>query len=61
MIQALKSLFENPARDCPESESRGLNLAAAALLVETARANFHQDDVEIQKMMEEEFHAVRKN
>ena len=52
MIQALKSLFENPARDCPESESRGLNLAAAALLVETAIANFHQDDVEIQKMME---------
>jgi len=50
MIQVLKSLFENPQRDCEESQRRGLHLAAAALLIETARADFTQDAVEQVKL-----------
>jgi uncharacterized tellurite resistance protein B-like protein len=50
MIQVLKSLFENPQRDCEESQRRGLNLAAAALLIETARADFTQDAAEQLKL-----------
>lgn len=52
MIQVLKSLFENPERDCEESQRRGLHLAAAALLIETARADFVQDEAEVLKMTE---------
>ena len=46
MIQVLKSLFENPQRDCAEAQRRGLHLAAAALLIETARSDFIQDAAE---------------
>ena len=52
MIQVLKSLFENPERDCEESQRRGLHLAAAALLIETARADFVQDETEQLKLTE---------
>lgn len=49
MIKVLKSLFE-PARVQTEAaRDKSLRLAAAALLVETARANFSQDEVELQK------------
>lgn len=50
MIQVLKSLFENPQRDCEESRRRALHLAAAALLVETARADFVEDAAEQVKL-----------
>ena len=43
MIGALKALFELPAGDSAESRQRRLHLAAAALLIETARADFTQD------------------
>ena len=43
MIGALKALFELPESDSAESRQRRLHLAAAALLIETARADFTQD------------------
>lgn len=50
MIQVLKSLFEHPQRDSEESDRRNLRLAAAALLVETARADFNEDAAELAKL-----------
>ena len=50
MIDALKSLFENPQRDCEDSQRRSLRLATAALLIETARADFNEDAAEIAKL-----------
>jgi len=50
MIEVLKSLFEHPQRDSEESHRRSLRLAAAALLVETSRADFVQDAAEQAKM-----------
>ena len=38
MIQVLKALFERPDGESEESDQRNLRLAAAALLVETVRA-----------------------
>ncbi|MEM9255056.1 MAG: TerB family tellurite resistance protein [Pseudomonadota bacterium] len=46
MIRALKTLFESPAQESPESLEHRLHLAAAALLIETARADFRADDNE---------------
>lgn len=43
MIGALKSLFEIPKDSSDETLQHQLNLAAAALLMETARADFTQD------------------
>jgi uncharacterized tellurite resistance protein B-like protein len=43
MIGALKALFEVPERESEESQQQRLRLAAAALLIETARADFIQD------------------
>ena len=43
MIGALKALFEMPERETEESRNHRLRLAAAALLIETARADFTQD------------------
>ncbi|MDO8861196.1 TerB family tellurite resistance protein [Haliea sp. E1-2-M8] len=43
MINALKSLFVLPAGDSPEEHSHRVHLASAALLIETARADFTQD------------------
>jgi uncharacterized tellurite resistance protein B-like protein len=42
MIGALKALFEAPPRETPEELRHRLMLAAAALLIETARADFTQ-------------------
>ena len=42
MIKALKALFEVPTQETPEERQHRLQLAAAALLIETARADFTQ-------------------
>ena len=50
MIAALKALFELPEQeDGPQLQDR-MHLAAAALLIETARADFTQDEAEQQAM-----------
>lgn len=46
MIAALKALFEMPQQESQESLQHRLHLAAAALLIETARADFTQDGAE---------------
>lgn len=46
MIGALKALFEPAARETEEDRQHRLRLAAAALLIETARADFTQDAAE---------------
>lgn len=46
MIGALKALFEVPQKESEESREHRLHLAAAALLIETARADFTQDGAE---------------
>jgi len=46
MISALKALFEPPRAGEPEATEHQLRLAAAALLIETARADARQDGVE---------------
>ena len=46
MIKSLLSLFELPEAASPEDASQATQLAAAALLIETARADFHQDEAE---------------
>lgn len=43
MINALKSLFILPRGDSPEEHEHRVHLASAALLIETARADFNQD------------------
>lgn len=43
MIRALKALFEAPEQESPEHVEHRLRLAAAALLVETGRADFGDD------------------
>ena len=43
MIGALKSLFEVPQTETEASRQHRLHLAAAALLIETSRADFTQD------------------
>lgn len=52
MIQVLKSLFENPERDSLESRQHALHVAAAALMIETARADFVHDDAEQTRLTE---------
>jgi uncharacterized tellurite resistance protein B-like protein len=46
MIDALRKLFEAPPRESPEAQQQRLRLAAAALLIETARADFSEDEAE---------------
>ncbi len=46
MIQALKNLFEHSPQESEESKERSLRLAAAALMVETARADFTETSIE---------------
>ncbi len=46
MISALKALFESTPQESDAERQHRLNLAAAALLVETARADFSQDEAE---------------
>lgn len=50
MIGALKALFESPAQESEADRQHRNRLAAAALLVETARADFRQDAGEEQEM-----------
>jgi uncharacterized tellurite resistance protein B-like protein len=46
MIGALKALFELPGQETEEEREHRLHLASAALLIETARADFSQDEAE---------------
>ena len=50
MISALKALFEMPQRESEEALQHRLNVAAAAMLIETARADFTQDADEQEAM-----------
>jgi uncharacterized tellurite resistance protein B-like protein len=50
MISALKALFEMPQRESEEVLQHRLNVAAAAMLIETARADFTQDADEQEAM-----------
>ena len=50
MIGALKALFEAPARETEEALRHRLQLASAAMLIETARADFTQDRAEEEAM-----------
>ena len=43
MINTLKALFEMPQRESEEARRHRLHVAAAAMLIETARADFTQD------------------
>ncbi len=46
MLGALKALFEPVTQESDEERQYRINLAAAALLIETARADFTQDAAE---------------
>ena len=46
MIAALKALFEQPEKESAKSQKHRLHMVAAALLIETARADFNQDAAE---------------
>lgn len=59
MIGALKALFETPARETEEALRHRLQLASAALLIETARADFTQDGEE-EAVMEKLLHTSLK-
>ena len=50
MIRLLKALFADSPQQRVESDKRNVRLAAAALLVETARADFTESDVEMSKL-----------
>lgn len=50
MIRLLKALFEDSPQQSEESVKHSVRLAAAALLVETARADFTESDIEINKL-----------
>lgn len=52
MIHVLKNLFEHAPPESEESTERNLRLAAAALMVETARADFTESSVEMTKLAE---------
>jgi uncharacterized tellurite resistance protein B-like protein len=63
MIEALKSLFQLPERENEESREHRLQLAAAALLIETARADFTQDAAEeaaLEKLLSESLQLDKK-
>ncbi|GAB5451996.1 MAG: TerB family tellurite resistance protein [Halioglobus sp.] len=54
MIGALKALFESPSSDDPGDSEHRVRLAAAALLIETARADFTQsadEQAELEKLL----------
>ena len=50
MIGARKALFEAPAQETEEGLRHRLQLASAAMLIETARADFTQDRAEQEAM-----------
>jgi len=46
MIRSLKALFEDSPAETAAQRKHRINLAAAALLIETARSDFTEDEVE---------------
>ena len=46
LIKTLKALFDAPDEENQQSAEQRMHLAAAALLIETARADFTQDGAE---------------
>lgn len=50
MIKLIRSLFEHHPKESGEPQQHNLRLAAAALLVETARADFTEDAAELTKL-----------
>jgi uncharacterized tellurite resistance protein B-like protein len=52
MIKLIRTLFEQRPRESAESQQHNLRLAAAALLVETLRADFTQDTAELTKLIQ---------
>jgi uncharacterized tellurite resistance protein B-like protein len=52
MIKALKALFAVPEKETEQSREHRMRVALAALLIETARADFTQDGEE-EKVLEE--------
>lgn len=46
LLKKLKALFEAPEHEHQESKEQRMHMAAAALLIETARADFTQDGKE---------------
>jgi uncharacterized tellurite resistance protein B-like protein len=50
MIKSLKALFEHPEKKNSATKEHDLHLAAAALLVETARADFDEDSIELESL-----------
>jgi uncharacterized tellurite resistance protein B-like protein len=50
MIKLIRSLFEQHPKESGEPQRHNLRLAAAALLVETARADFTEDAAELTKL-----------
>lgn len=50
MLKALKALFEDASQSNPGDTVDSVNLAAAALLMETARADFQADEQEMAAM-----------
>lgn len=62
MIDAFKKLFEAPSRENLEEKEHRLRLAAAALLIETARADFSEDKIEqaeLEKLLYESLELSR--
>jgi uncharacterized tellurite resistance protein B-like protein len=50
MIKLIKTLFEHHPKDSGEPQKHNLRLAAAALLIETARADFTEHAAELTKL-----------
>ena len=50
MIKSLKALLQTPPSDDEETQRRSIRLAAAVLLVETARADFTEDITKMNKL-----------
>jgi uncharacterized tellurite resistance protein B-like protein len=50
MIQKLKMLFQAPQVGNEESRQHAIRMAAAALLIETARADFTEDPAEMDRL-----------
>lgn len=52
MIHVLKALFEHSPPATEETKERNLRLAAAALMIETARADFTESTVEMTTLVQ---------
>jgi uncharacterized tellurite resistance protein B-like protein len=63
MIAALKALFEHTPKETEKSRTQRLHLVAAALLIETARADFCQTEAEqraLEKLLRNELHLDKQ-